>query len=227
MPVALSILFLVLLQAATTQSEPSIVIDRQEPTVERITFDPRNPPPDMPPLHPGEAALCQFNFNCAVKLRYQTVDEASPGAPAQVAAHIRQVRVTLTLHNRIYLPRGAPPKIRVHEEGHRIINERVYEDAEKIAHAAAMEVLTQTWRGSGESREAAAKAATDKAVQALCDTYLAGTANRAHRVGEIYDELTSHGRNLRLREADAIQQAFARYAEELREVPAAAGAIAN
>jgi hypothetical protein len=206
--------------APATQAEPEIVIDRQPPTSERISFDLKSPPGDMPKLHPGEAALCQFNFNCSVKLRYETEPQNTSAGQSLVSAHIRQVRVTLTLHNRIYLPRGAPAKIRSHEEGHRIINERVYEDAESVARAASLEVLTQSWRGSGDSSDSAAKAATDQAVQHLCDKYLSGTAGKAARIGEIYDELTNHGRNTRLSEADAIRQAFAKYEAEQRDNPA-------
>ena len=197
-------------------TEPQVVIDRQPPTVERVAFDPKNPPPDMPKLHPGEAALCQMNFNCQVQLKYEIVEQGTSSRAgagrAGVSARIRRIQMTLTLNNKIYLPRGANPKIRAHEEGHRIINERVYEDAERVARAAALEVLTQTWRGSGDDAGAAGKAATDEAVRKLCDTYLAGTADKAHRVGQIYDELTDHGRNTRLVESEAIRQAFARYA---------------
>ncbi len=212
----MSILAVLLLQqpAPGAPTESDILIERREPTAERIMFDLKNPPPDMPKLHPGEAALCQFNFNCSVKLKYEVIDESASSGQTSVAAHIRQVRVTLTLHNKIYIPRGGTPKIRAHEEGHRIINERVYEDAQQVAHAAALQVLTQTWRGSGDSSDTAAKAATDLAVQHLCDTYLAGTAGKAARIGEIYDELTNHGRNIRLTEADGIRQSFAKYESE-------------
>jgi hypothetical protein len=223
-PIVLILPLIVLLQGRTTAPDDSeVVIVRREPTADRITFDLHKPPADMPKLHPGEAALCQFNFNCEVKLRYEVMDQGTSRGRSSVTAHIRQVRVTLTLHNRIYLPRGANAKIRAHEEGHRIINERVYEDAEKVARAAGIDALTQSWRGSGDTPEAAAKNATDRAVQFLCDTYLAGTANKAARVGEIYDELTSHGRNTRLSEADAITQAFSRYASEQTEAAPAAG----
>jgi hypothetical protein len=214
-------------------ADPEIIIERREPTVERLTFDPKNPPPDMPPLESGEAALCQFNFNCTVNLKYEVVEQSNDsggggsdgrGGESSVAAHVRQIRITLTLHNKIYLPRGAPPKIRAHEEGHRIINERVYEQAERVARRAALEVLTQTWRGRGADGDAAGKAATDVAVRQLCDAYLAGTAGKASRVGDIYDDLTDHGRNTRLTEADAIRQAFARAAADNTDAEAPAPA---
>jgi hypothetical protein len=223
-------LLCLLLQDPPAGSEPQVVVDRQPPTVERVLFDPKNLPGDMPKLHPGEAALCQMNFNCQVQLKYEVVEQgasyggAGRAGRASVSARIRRIQMTLTLSNKIYLPRGANPKIRAHEEGHRIINERVYEDAEQVARAAALDVLTQTWRGSGDDAGAAGKAATDEAVKKLCDAYLAGTADKAHRVGQIYDELTDHGRNTRLTEADAIRQAFARYANEPRAKASGGGA---
>jgi len=220
-PLPILTLFLVMLQGAPgAEGEPQIAIDRQPPTAERIQFDPKNPPADMPKLHPGEAALCQMNFNCQVQLKYEVVEQGA--GRASVSARIRRIQMTLTLSNKIYLPRGANPKIRAHEEGHRVINERVYEDAEQVARAAALDVLTQTWRGTGDDAGAAGKAATDEAVKKLCDAYLAGTADKAHRVGQIYDELTDHGRNTRLAEAEAIRQAFARYANEPRPKTAVA-----
>ena len=224
-PTPVVALFVLLLQSVPPPaSEPSIVVERKEPTVERILFDPKKPPADMPRLHPGEAALCQMNFNCAVQLKYEVIEQTTApaaggaNANASVSAQIRQIRMTLTLHNKIYLPRGASPKLRAHEEGHRIINERVYEKAEEVARSAAIQVLTQTFRGSGADPDAAGKAATDQAVKQLCESYLAGTADKAHQIGLIYDELTNHGRNTRLSEADAIRQSFARYNAEGRDV---------
>ncbi len=232
----LAMLVLLLQEGPGAAAEPQIVIDRQPPTVERVTFDPKNPPRDMPKLHPGEAALCQMNFNCRVQLKYEVVAQgtssssssssSSAAGRASVSARVKRIQMTLTLHDTIYVPRGGNAKIRAHEEGHRVINERVYEGAERVARAAALDVLTQTWRGTGDDASAAGKAATDEAVKKLCETYLAGTADKAHRVGQIYDGLTDHGRNTRLTEADAIRQAFARQANEPREKSAAAAAAA-
>jgi hypothetical protein len=221
MPLPILFTLLMLLNQQPDATAWPIVVDRQPPTSDRTLFDPADPPPDMPTLHPGEAALCQFNFNCTVNLKYELVEQSAGNSSFNVSAHIRQVRVTLTLHNKIYIPRGGNAKIRAHEEGHRIINERVYEEAEQVARAAAMEVLTLTWRGSGDDRETAGKAATDEAVKHLCEAYLAGTAGKASRIGEIYDELTNHGRNTRLTEADAIRRAFAQYESEQRHLSTA------
>ena len=208
---------------AAVAAQDEITIDRKEPTSERILFDPKSPPPDMPKLKAGEAALCQYNFDCKVNLGYEIVSEDHAGGGSgngtahgavTVAAKLRRVRVTITLHSRIYIPRGANAKIRAHEEGHRIVNERAYEEAQAAARAAAMEVLTQTWTGTGDTPDAAGKDATDNAVKALCDGYLSHTAAVASRVGDIYDELTRHGTNLRLKESDAVEQAFAKYKQD-------------
>jgi len=222
----LLILLIAVIIVPHSRAQDDITIDRKDPTAERILFDVKNPPPEMPKLKPGEAAQCQYNFDCKVNLGYEIVSEDHGGAGAAgsgngtapgavtVAAKLRRVRVTITLLSRIYIPRGANAKIRAHEEGHRIVNERAYEDAKSAARAAAMEVLTQTWTGTGETPDAAGKDATDKAVKSLCDGYLSRTAAVASRVGDIYDELTRHGTNLRLKESDAVEQAFAKYKQE-------------
>jgi len=209
------------LTAAICAGEP-ITIERAPPTARRISFDIVRPPGDMPKLNPGEAAICQYHFDCNVNVTYElgpgpATQPASEGALVTASATIRAVRVRLTLENRIYLPNGANAKIRAHEEGHRIINERVYETAAAEARAAAMEVITRSWTGVGATPDAAGKDATDKAVKALGDAYLARTAGVASRVGDIYDELTKHGRHTRLKESDAIEQAFDRWRTEQRQ----------
>lgn len=223
-------LIILALNCSLRAGEP-ITIDRAPPTARRISFDIVRPPGDMPKLNPGEAALCQYHFDCNVNVSYEVgpapaTAPTSDGAAVTASATIRAVRVRLTLENRIYLPNGANAKIRAHEEGHRIINERVYETADKEARAAAMDVITRPWIGVGATPDAAGKDATDKAVKALCDAYLARTAGVASRVGDIYDELTKHGRHTRLKESDAIEQAFDRWRAEQRQ-PASAPALSG
>ena len=47
----------------------------------------------------------------------------------------------------------------------------------------------------------------------LCNQYLQETADKAYRIGEIYDDLTKHGLNAR-GENEAIRQATTRQAAE-------------
>jgi hypothetical protein len=130
-----------------------------------------------------------------------------------VTAKLRRVDVTLTLEDTIFLPKHSTEKLKAHEDGHRRINERVYQRAEDAARAAARDVLSKTWQGEGSDEDAAGKDATDKAVKELCEQYLNATAEKALRIGRKYDELTNHGGRQRPGEDEAIEKAFAAESE--------------
>src|SRR4051812_8824179 len=174
---------------------PVITIERAEPTVQRVTIDPAHPPPKMPRMHPGEAALTQYYFDCAVHVKYEIVDmQHLPDGRVEITAQIRMARVKLTLDDRIYIPTNANLPLRTHEEGHREINERVFATvAEPAAKALAERILVKEWKGVGPDEDAAGKAATDVAVNELCNAYLSVVAGQASRVGDEYDRITMHG----------------------------------
>ena len=181
--------------AQTTAPALSLHVERQDPTVQRITFDLAHPPAKMPRMHPGEAALTQYYFDCAVRVSYEIIrSRRLPDGRVEVAAQIRVARVTLTLDDRIYMPTTANLPLRKHEEGHREVNERIFiADAEPAARALAERILPKDWTGTGADEDAAGKAATDLAVNQLCNEYLSVVAGRASRVGDEYDRITMHG----------------------------------
>jgi hypothetical protein len=155
-------------------------------------------------------------FNCTVKLKYNTIDEQQrDDGTWHVVARLDEVKVSLELTNTIYMPENANAKLRVHELGHARINALIYQDAEAAAQVAAERALKRNWAAAGADPDAAGKAATDKAVNAICDQYLKATANKAYRIGEIYDDLTKHGTNAK-QEDDAIREALQKYSEEKR-----------
>jgi hypothetical protein len=182
-----------------------ITIDKKPPTTQRVIVE----NPATMPEHRNEDAWCRFFFNCSVHLKYQIVDQQKRDGRVYVTAKVTQVSITLTLDDTILLPKHSTEKLKAHEEGHRKINERVYaESAEAAARAAAREVMSKTWDGSGADEDAAGKDATDEAVKELCDQYLNATAEKALRIGRVYDELTDHGKRVRPTEDEAIQKAF-------------------
>ena len=69
--------------------------------------------------------------------------------------------------------------------------------------------------GDGADEDSAGKAATDAAVEWICNQYLHETADKAYRIGEIYDDLTKHGTNAK-QEDDAIREATEKQLEEKR-----------
>ena len=154
-------------------------------------FDPAHPPADLK-LTPGEDALTRMLFNCTVKLKYNETDRALHSGKWHVMTHLDQADISLDLTNTIFLPDSAPDKLEAHEIGHARINGIIYQQAEDAARQAAEHAMNQQWPGDGATPDAADKAATDSAVDAICHEYLHATADRAFRVGEIYDDLTAH-----------------------------------
>src|SRR3954469_15211337 len=200
--------------AAAPATAPSITVERIDPTAERITFDRNHPPTTMPALRDQrEDAWTQFFFNCEVKLKYEVVaTRTTADGRLAVTARVRRVTVTTSLKDTIFLPLGAPQKLKNHEEGHRKINEQIYAaEADRAARDAAKTIFDRDWQGTGIDEDSAGKSATDVAVNELCKNYLKSTAEKALGIGQIYDELTMHGKNARLTEDDAIRQATARY----------------
>ena len=194
-----------MLLASLLVSVDPITIDKKPSTTQRVIVE----NPATMPAHHDEDAWCQIFFNCSVHLKYEIVEQSAGDGRCFVAARIKQVNVTLTLEDTIFLPKHGTEKLKAHEDGHRRINERVYEKAEEAARAAAREVMAKRWEGAGSDEDAAGKEATDKAVKELCDQYLNATAEKALRIGRKYDELTNHGRRVRPTEDEAIDKAFA------------------
>src|SRR4051812_27522087 len=85
-------------------------------------FNPRNPPKDMPPLKPGEAAVTESKFACGV----QVIVEISSTPGQKPTCTITGIESTLRLDVIIWLPSDTTPKIRLHEDGHRQISELYY-----------------------------------------------------------------------------------------------------
>lgn len=205
-------------QTATAPvAEPAVEVTAAEPTSRRIQFNPHRPPPDMPPLRGGEAALTQYAFDCDVRLKYEITGRRAAPEGVEVTAEIRRVTVKLTLESRIYLPYNTSRQLREHEEGHREINDRVYRDAQAVAREEAEKLLPRRWTGRGATEDDAGQAATDAAVKALCHAYLERVAGKASRVGDLYDEITDHGRKPRPAVADAIRMSLQRWEQEQQE----------
>jgi hypothetical protein len=193
--------------APTSAPAGAVSIDKGDPVVDRVMFNRNHPPADMPKLKPGEAALARSNYECRAGVRYEVLSSKQVGDHWHVVARIRHVDVETRLTDTIFLPMLAPVLLRAHEEGHREMNERIYQQGQAIAQAAGAEIMAHDWECDGVDAKAAGKAATDLAVHHLCDVYLEGTANRASRAGDIYDRLTDHGRN-QLYVANAIRLSF-------------------
>jgi hypothetical protein len=218
----LSCLLLALCVPPAAASAQEVRVERAPVVVERRTFDPRNPPADMPPLKGREVALAQSSFSCAASANYDvtttTPRRRGGREPARCAATIRSLDVRLDLRVTIWLPERVRRKVVVHEEGHREITERVYAEAEEAVRARAAALLGRTFISTGP--DSVAEEAVTRATQELSTECLDATAGRASQLNDTYDALTNHGQNRSLSEEDAIRIAFDREARREQQARA-------
>ncbi len=208
-------LFLICIAAWTPAIVSATVkVVKQPAVVQTRTFDPANPPSEMPPLGKGENALTVCDYRCDVNSKFRTVDQRETADGFDADVKIFAVTLTVRLNVTIWIPDAAAPKLVAHEEGHRQIAERIYQDAEAIAKSVGKQMDERRVTGHGETGQAARRAAIETIARDTSNRYLDQTAVRAGRVNEIYDDLTAHGTRAEPAEAEAIRLAFEKDAKE-------------
>lgn len=197
----------------TTQTAAPIVIKRPVDFASR-TFDPGNPPADMPPLPPGENAECDSNFvsNAVVGGRVQRTD-ATHGSVT-----ITQITVTLQLQVTIWVPQGVSAHVLEHEEGHRQISEFYYQTADQVAGRVATGYMGRRVAISGEDLDAESNKALQQIGAEIAEKY--GKELNPNPTQLLYDSITDHSRNDVVAE-DAVAHALKNVAVEAP--PPAAG----
>jgi hypothetical protein len=201
--------------AGARTARASVTIKRQPAVIEHKTFDPAHPPREMPRLNPGEAAVTESLFNCAVSTSYHATEQKGGDDGCSTTVRVDAIQVDVQLKVTIWLPKQAPEKLKAHEEGHRRIAERIYKErAEKAARASASKTDGKRFSGKGKNCDEAVNAALGQADTQLCQSYLNQTGGAVGRLGDIYDQLTTHGTNLKLPEDEAIRQSFEQYDKE-------------
>jgi hypothetical protein len=195
----------------------AVTVEKGEVTVLRKTFDRRRLPPEMPPLGPNADALTESRFGCSATIHYSTAITRTRQSRAGRAgretfaavAQIDRVEVTVDLAVTLWLPRNASQKLVAHEEGHRVISERVYEEeAVAVARAEAQKLIGRTIKASGDDFEASLAAAVKEANEKLCQAYMEATSAWSSRLGNRYDEITDHGKRNRPGADEAVRQVF-------------------
>ncbi len=200
--------------AQTPTTQPSdVVIERTPPDVQTRTFDPRNPPAEMPPLRDGEAAVTESHFSCQTAIAATIINQQRTSQGCTATVRVTSVKTTITLGITIWLPVKGNKKLTAHEDGHRIIDESFYEGAEAVARRLSAEMVGQRRVGKGLDGDTAAQSAIKQACDQVCGDYMVAVQRPASRVQELYDEITDHGRR-RIREAAAIKQAMERQKKE-------------
>lgn len=174
------------------------------------TFDRSNPPAEMPPLKPGEAAVTESNFSCKTLTSALVLDQqtGSAGQGCSATVKVEKMSTTIGLEIVIWLPQNGPKKLTAHEEGHQRISEHYYAQAEKIATEEVAEQIGKSFTAKADSCEAAIDAAIADAGNLVAGNYMARVQMASAEVQERYDKLTDHGRN-RMSEDEAIRRAIA------------------
>ena len=167
---------------------PSVI--RQPARITTRTFDPANPPSDMPPLtSSGEIAQCESNFtanaNVAGKSRRSDATHA--------AITVTQISVTLQLDITIWAPEDISQHVMEHEQGHRQISEYYYQGADKVAAEIASRYLGREVSVSGADLDAEVHKALQDIGAEITDEYEKELNSNPAQL--LFDSITDHSRN--------------------------------
>lgn len=153
------------------------------------TFDPLEPPAEMPPLSAGENAECDANFVARTSVRGQPRRTDSTHA----IINVTQVLMTLQLHVNIWLPNGTTQVVADHEEGHRQIAEYYYQTADQLARRIATSYIGKRLEVSGTDLDAESSKALLEAANEVTNEYTKEINSNPTQL--LYDSITDHARN--------------------------------
>ena len=187
-------------QSLSSHGENSLpVIEKRAPVFAQRSFDPANPPADMPPLGQGEEAECDSSFvsDANVGGRMRKIDASN------ATVTITQVKVALELKVTIWVANRATQHVIEHEEGHREISERYYQLAGKVAAEIAAPYIGSKIAISGSDLNAEFR----QALLQLSKDIMAEYNERLNPgpAQQRYDDLTDHSRNDRNAKEAAAQ----------------------
>jgi hypothetical protein len=168
---------------------PAVTINKQPVNFARRTFDPTNPPSDMPRLTQGEYAACDSDFlsNAAVAAQTRQTDAT------HATISVTHIKMDLQLNITIWEPNEATKHVTEHEEGHRQIAEYYYQTADKLAERIATTYV-------GKQVDIAATDLQSESNKFLQQTAAAVTADYGSELNPgptqlLYDSITDHSRN--------------------------------
>lgn len=185
-----------------------VKVDRRPATVERRFFNPWNPFEAHPQLEKGQQALTEFSYDLSVGIDdIDLVDSEERRGRWFVHIRPKNVHAKLELPITIWIPQGAPKKCVAHEEGHKVIVERIYEFAGDIILHYATKSYHDICPGEGGSLELAIKDAHRRIVSDLNKNYRGTVFDYSLMITKEYDRITNHGLNP-ISEDDAIKKSF-------------------
>jgi hypothetical protein len=188
--------------------------------VEHKSFDHNNPPKDLGLEKEGAVTVSEFDLQIGLGIAPGDKIPQRTGKCRETLV-IQNVNLTIALKITLWLPDNATEKLKVHEEGHREMTEKVYsERSDKAAKAAGALIDGKRLIAEADNCDEVDKAVEQtigEANKKVYHAYLTRTADASARAGEIYDEITRHGIRMDIDEKTAAAQAFAREADEEKQ----------
>jgi|GEM_PF-1306732 hypothetical protein len=197
-----SLLLLAMAPACAIESY-DVLVKKAAPTIERRTFKKRS----EPKLAKGEKGRTDTKFQLGVHFEIDVIDTRKIGDRIMVTIRPTQTEAKLSLPITIWTPEDAPEKFLDHEDGHRKIAERIYDEADALIRFHSRAILGKLFQGEGADEPSAVKSAYQLAASQLNDLYRTAIYNYSRCVNEEYDRLTRHGLD-EIDEDEAIDKSF-------------------
>ena len=191
---------------------PGSTIIKQPVNFTQRTFDPANPPAEMPPLTGTENAECDSSFLSSATVSGNTRQTDATRATLTVT----QVKMTLQLNLTIWVPDGVSQHVHEHEEGHRQISEYYYQTADAVAQRVATRYIGRVVEVTG----ADPSSESNKVLQQIA-AEITAEYNRLLNPDPtqlLYDTITDHSRN-GVPASDAVSHAIKNVAVESLQAP--------
>lgn len=185
--------------AGGSDAASHVTVVKEPVAVTTRTFDPANPPSDMPPLSPGEIAVCDANYvsNVSVGGEGRQTDSTH-----EIVA-ITQAKANLRLVVTIWLPEGASQHVAEHEDGHRQIAEALYQNADKLVTQIAAAYIGKKDLVAGADLNSQFTQLLQQEGAAITDEF--NKQLNPEPVQLRYDAITDHSRN-DVAASDAVAQ---------------------
>jgi hypothetical protein len=178
------------LSSSGTSGETSVPsISKQPVNFVNRTFDPANPPSDMPPLTSGENAECDSEFLSNASVGGETRQSDATHATLTIT----HVSVTLQLNISIWAPANVSQHVMEHEEGHRQISEYYYQTAGEIAERIAAPYIGRQVDISGTDLNAESNKLLQQMAGEITEEYRKELNPESTQL--LYDNITDHSRN--------------------------------
>ena len=168
---------------------PAVTINKQAVNFARRTFDPSNPPSDMPPLTHGENAACDSDFLSNASVAGETRQTDANHATLTVT----HIKMNLQLNITIWVPNDVSEHVTEHEQGHRQISEYYYQTADKLAERIATRYVGEQVDIAGTDLQLESNKFLQQTAAAITTDYNRELNPEPTQL--LYDSITDHSRN--------------------------------